>query len=111
MRKFKTIKIPDSVTRIGQFAFSHCKNLTSVTLGNHVTKIHNKAFFDCDRLTSIVIPKSVISINECAFGYYVNLDKFEIEKVPNFKIYCFKDTVGEKYAIENGFDYELIDKK
>ena len=30
------------------------------------------------------------------------------EKVDGFKIYCYKDTAGEKYAKDNGFDYVII---
>ncbi len=47
--------IPDSVTSIGDFAFSYCTGLTSVTIGNGVTSIGYRAFFGCSGLTSIVV--------------------------------------------------------
>ncbi len=59
--------IPDSVTSIGDWAFSYCDSLTSVTIGNGVTSIGDYAFYGCDSLTSITIPDSVTSIGGSAF--------------------------------------------
>ena len=39
--------IPNSVTTIGDYAFSYCSNLTSVTIPNSVTSIGNSAFESC----------------------------------------------------------------
>jgi hypothetical protein len=63
--------IPDSVTEIGNRAFSGCTNLTSVTLPNSVTEIGNRAFSGCTSLTSITLPDSVTEIGEGTF----NVDK------------------------------------
>ena len=59
--------IPDSVTSIGDSAFSGCSGLTSVTIGNSVTSIGNSAFYNCSGLTSITIPDSVTSVRNYAF--------------------------------------------
>ena len=56
-----------SVTSIGDFAFSVCSGLTSVTIPNSVTSIGYRAFCKCSGLTSVVIPNSVTSIGEYAF--------------------------------------------
>ena len=64
----ETIIIPNSVTSIGNSAFSNCDSLTSIVIPNSVTSIGNWAFYDCYRLTSIVIPNSVTSIGEWAFN-------------------------------------------
>ncbi len=45
-------KIPDSVTRIGDWAFWGC-GLTSITIPASVTSIGKETFTYCDRLTSI----------------------------------------------------------
>ncbi len=42
-----------SGTSIGDFAFSHCSSLTSITIPNSVTSIGDSAFEDCSGLTSI----------------------------------------------------------
>ena len=59
--------IPNSVTSIGNWAFSNCHSLTSNTIPNSVTSIGNWAFSNCHSLTSITIPNSVTSIGEYAF--------------------------------------------
>ena len=61
--------IPNSVTSIGNSAFSYCTNLTSVTIPDSVTSIGDYAFQLCSSLTSVTIPDSVTSIGDCAFGW------------------------------------------
>ena len=63
-----SVTIPNSVTSIGDYAFSDCSGLTSVTIGNSVTSIGNYAFRNCSGLTSVTIPSSVTSIGTYAFG-------------------------------------------
>ena len=43
----KTTTIPSSVTSIGEKAFAHCTDLTSITIPNSVTSIGNGAFSHC----------------------------------------------------------------
>ena len=62
-----SITIPDSVTTIGDYAFSSCDSLTSVTIPNSVKTIGSEAFYGCDSLTSITIPDSVTTIGNYAF--------------------------------------------
>jgi len=59
--------IPNSVTNIGEGAFSGCKNLTSITIPESVTSIGSSAFSDCSGLTSVTIPNCVTSIGAYAF--------------------------------------------
>ena len=59
--------IPDSVTKIGNYAFEHCSSLTSVTIPNSVTEIGSNAFAFCSSLTSVTIPNSVTEIGDFAF--------------------------------------------
>ena len=63
----KNTIIPNSVTSIGEAAFSGCSSLTSVTIPNSVTSIGDRAFEYCYRLTSVTIPNSVTSIGNNAF--------------------------------------------
>ena len=63
-----TYDIPNSVTSIGNSAFSECTSLASVTIPNSVTSIGNSAFDGCRSLTSITIPDSVESIGWSAFS-------------------------------------------
>ena len=63
-----SITIPNSVTSIGNYTFFGCSGLTSVTIPNSVTSIGDFAFYDCCSLTSITIPNSVTSIGNGAFS-------------------------------------------
>ena len=47
--------ISNGVTSIGDYAFSGCDELTSVTIGKDVTSIGNMAFYDCIRLKSVIV--------------------------------------------------------
>lgn len=65
--KFTQLAIGNSITKIGDYTFFGCGNLTSVTIGSGVTEIGENAFAWCDGLTIITIPDSVTSIAEGAF--------------------------------------------
>ena len=62
-----SINIPDSVTIIDSYAFSNCYGLTSINIPDSVTTIDTYAFSNCSSLTSINIPDSVTTIGEFAF--------------------------------------------
>ena len=64
-----SISIPDSVTDIGEGAFSCQRSLRSITFPNSVKNIGRAAFEGCSSINSIRIPSSVISIGEQAFSF------------------------------------------
>ena len=57
-----TAEMLDGITEIGNYAFSNCSSLTSITIPSSVTSIRSNAFRYCSLLPSIVIPSSVTSI-------------------------------------------------
>jgi hypothetical protein len=63
---FKSLIIPNKVTSIGEDAFSLC-NIENICIPNSVTTIGAGAFADCDSLFSIEIPNSVTTIGKAAF--------------------------------------------
>ena len=54
--------------KLGDWAFSGCSGLTSLTIPSGVTSIGDKAFKGCSRLTSLTIPSGVTSIGDWAFS-------------------------------------------
>ena len=62
-----SVVIPNSVTSIGKYAFRGCRKLTSVVIPNSVTSIGNGAFYNCNGLNAVVIGNGVISIGDSAF--------------------------------------------
>ena len=64
-----SLTIPNSVTTIGEEAFSNCTELKgSLTLSNSLKTIGNKAFYMCNRLNgSLTIPNTVTTIGISAF--------------------------------------------
>ena len=61
------IKIPDSVTHMGNGVFEHCSSLTGITIPDSVTQFGHGAFEQCRYLQSIHIPPSVTEIGVGAF--------------------------------------------
>ena len=70
--------IPNSVTSIGDSAFSSCESLTTLTIPNSVTSIGGCAFLGCRSLTALTIPDSVTSIGDGAFVRCSNLTTLTI---------------------------------
>ena len=67
------IKIPESVTSIGDNAFLGCEMLKDVIMSDKVTIIGNSAFADCKRLESISISKQMLTIGDSVFSGCSNL--------------------------------------
>ncbi|EKT4535325.1 leucine-rich repeat domain-containing protein [Flavobacterium psychrophilum] len=83
------------VTAIGESAFVHCNNLTSVTIPNSVTTIGDYVFGDCFGLTSVTIPNSVITINRGAFAGCSGLTSVTIpNSVTTIRENAFADSSG-----------------
>ena len=84
-----------SVTSIGDFAFSVCSGLTSVTIPNSITSIGDRAFSGCSGLTSVTIPNSVTSIGDWAFYSCSGLTSVSIgNSVTSSGEHAFSDCSG-----------------
>lgn len=116
-KKLVSVVVPNSVTKIGKYAFGEIRSLKSVVLGDKVKTIGEFAFCDlgiesidlperldticfgafwaCEHLKSIRIPASVKEIGKTPFGVCSNLAEIEV------------DTRNSRYVSENGFLYTI----
>ena len=63
-----SVTIPDSVTYIGNSSFRNCIKLTAVNFGAGVKMIGNHAFYNCIALLNVTIPANVNTIGQFAFS-------------------------------------------
>jgi hypothetical protein len=66
--------VPNSVTRIGDSAFSDCYSLASVTIPNSVTNIGDRTFYWCCRLANVTLPNNLTKIEDGMFSACVALN-------------------------------------
>ena len=72
-RGLNSLTIDDAAISIGSWAFAQCYSLSSLSLGKKITTIGDHAFDDCRALTSVTIPQSVTSIGQKAFNSCISL--------------------------------------
>ena len=80
--------VPNSVTTVGQSAFSGCSSLVSVVIPN-VTTIENFTFFECGALASVEMP-NVTTIRENAFNGCTDLVYVEMPHVTTIDANAFR---------------------
>ena len=68
----ENLVISDSVTSIGNFAFSDFSHLKNISMADSVTKIGNGAFSGCTSLTSVEIS---INVTRICYGAFMNCSK------------------------------------
>ena len=74
----QSVTLPETLTEIGNGAFSLCRALTDINLPGGLKKIDTAAFFGCSSLKSVVIPQGVASIGNTAFRQCVSLESVSI---------------------------------
>ena len=53
--EFSEIKLPDTLTEIGDFAFSRCEELTHINIPASVTVIGSAIFVNCEKLSNLTV--------------------------------------------------------
>ena len=93
------IEIPNSVTTIGEYAFCYCKSLGNVTIPNSVERIGQYAFQQT-ALVNVNIPNSVTTIDRYAFGNCTALKTISIpNSVTSMGVYVFGSCSSLESAI------------
>lgn len=56
------VLLPDTLTRIGPYAFWHCDNLTEISVPQGVAELPAGVFGECSRLAAVRLPAGLVSI-------------------------------------------------
>lgn len=101
MTTLASITLPNSVTDIGDEAFSGCDNLTAITLPNQLETISKKAFYRCSSLESISLPASLKGIGEYAFADCSKLSTVKVlsTRPPTINANVFNTTALTKIIV------------
>ncbi len=114
----KTIRIPDTVTEIGYYAFGSSA-IENIELAYGLKRIPTYAFSRCDNLSTFVVPRSVEIIEDHAF-YASMLDEIYVPRETEYigeylsnnlflVMHCYEGSVAETYATQKSWKIEYID--
>lgn len=78
LTEIKENNFTSNITKIEDSAFSGCKSLTSVVIGNCIETIGDSAFSGCVSLNNVVIKEGVLEIGDSAFRNCRMLKSIEI---------------------------------
>lgn len=74
----KRLVIPDTVERIGDYAFEYCSELEEIVFSKNLKSIGKYAFNKCENIKKIELPNSLDSIDDYCFIYATSLKEFYI---------------------------------
>ena len=106
-----SVKIPDTVKKIGDRAFHNCYYLTEVTIGNKLEYIGDYAFEYCYHLSNIKLPATVRSIGRWAFNGCnelrminipsgaTSIGQYAFSSCSNLILYCESENMGEDWEM------------
>lgn len=76
--QIQNLVVEEGITYLGQFAFSDCENLTTVSLPSTLEEIGQQVFQRCSGLLSINIPDSVHTIGKWPFEKCTSLQSVHL---------------------------------
>lgn len=83
-----TVKLPESITEVGEDIFGDCKTLRGVKLPEGVSRINKEAFYGCSILETINFPAKLTSVGDNAFRSCLSL---ELDNLPNSLLYVGRE--------------------
>ena len=86
------IFFPDSLEKIGNMAFMHCRKLKTIHFGSNIKTIGDMAFLGCESLNSVVLPDSVKTIGVFSFPY---VDEMTVGHMPEGLMCAFVSHADE----------------
>lgn len=107
--KIKKVVIKNGVTRIGNYAFYSCNNLTSITIPNSVTSIGKEAFHSCYNLQSITLanpnPPSCSSKSTFVCSTIYVRDEYDVYNYATLHV-----PMGSKEAYSSAYEWRYFNK-
>ncbi|EDR26179.1 hypothetical protein, conserved [Entamoeba dispar SAW760] len=83
--------IPSSITKLGEYCFSGCSTLTSITIPSSISEIGDSCFDECISLKSINVPSSISEIGNWCFYECTSLTSIIIPtSISELGYDCFK---------------------
>ena len=109
----KSVRLPKTVTDIGEGAFQDCTNLERINLPSGITMIRPYTFASCTSLQEITIPENVHSIGTFAFSDCVSCQSIvipaKVEKIDAFAFINFSACEGTA-TFRNASGWRLYDE-
>jgi len=94
-KDLKSVTIPDSVTKIGAYAFMNCTSLTKMEFPDSVVSLGLRSFWGCTGLTEITFPKNSQCIDAYTFLGCTSLERITIPVTVNeIRIGAFSGCTG-----------------
>ena len=102
---------------VGDYMFTKCATLTSIKLPRTVTRIGQNAFLRLENLTSVELPEALVTIDKSAFSYSsaiaelafpASLDSimtYAFQSVMGLKKISFAEGATLRYVGESAFNY------
>lgn len=100
------IEVGGNIKTIPDHAFHGCGEVDTLIINEGVKVVQETAALNMYDLDAVVIPASVKEIGDHAFGYFYSYSEYTANT--GLKIYGYKGTAAETYAVENGFEFVEI---
>ena len=110
----------DTVTEIGEHAFSNCRKITQIRIPGKVAVIQESTFATCSALKTVVLEEGITKIAYGVFNYCKSLKEIHIPgsvvqidphiffgrwDLENITIYAPAGSYAETYAKENNIPF------
>ncbi|GHV65378.1 hypothetical protein FACS1894199_05900 [Bacteroidia bacterium] len=117
----QTVVVKEGVSSLGNYTFSGCKTLTSISLPTSLTRMGDEALSMCEKLSSLTLPANLKAIGNYAFAECIGLTSVTVlNPVPakiNESVFvdisptCKFYTTTDAYRTANGwanFEFGLL---
>ena len=94
----QAINFPNTLTSIGNYAFSHCENLKAAVLNEGLTTVGTEVFLGCEELATLNIPQSILY----AYGDSFDVNKWYYDNFPFYGDFIVGDSVLLSTYVEHG---------